>query len=149
FPRVSASWRLLYASTWLAWTPRLFAVILFSAAAAAPLAVRGPARAIGLACVALLVPILAHPFFLDRFLIPAAVPLWALSGRGLARILPRHPVLRPLLLACLAGIACVFPSRAAVRTAEALVGSSPDPRTKAYQADVYRRWPDLSAARPL
>jgi len=149
FPRVAFSWRALYASAWLAWTPRLFALIVLSAAAAVPLALRPPGRAVLLVALAMAVPVLVHPFFLDRFLIPAAVPLWALAGLGLSRILPEPRALRTAVLAGLAALACVYPSRASVRAADLLVGLSPEPRTRAYQEDVYRSWPDLSVARPL
>jgi nitrate reductase NapE component len=149
FDPVPYATRLLHASAWLSLTPRLFVVVIVSAAATLPLVARPPLRAIWLVFAALAGPILAHPFHLERFLIPIAIPLWALAGIGLARILPRRPVLRPAILGVLLVLSVVYPSRAAVRTADLLGALSQDARVRSYQADVYASRPDLSASRPL
>ena len=149
FGRVSYATRLLHASAWLSLTPRLFVVVIVSAAATLPLIQRPPLRALWLVLVAMAGPILAHPFHLERFLIPIAIPLWALAGVGLARILPTRPLLRPAILGVLLVLTVVYPSRAAVRTADLLGALSPDSRRRSYQADVYARLPDLSPSRLL
>lgn len=149
FGRVPYATRLLHASAWLSLTTRLFVVAAVSAAASLALAPKAPVRTLWLVFAAMAVPILAHPFHLDRFLIPIAVPFWALAGIGLARILPKRRALRPAVLGLLAVLVVVYPSRAAVRTAELLGALSADARIRSYQADAYARWPDLSASRPL
>jgi hypothetical protein len=149
FDRVSYATRLLHASAFLSLTPRLFVVAVVAAAAAIPIVSRPPVRALGLVFLAMAVPTLAHPFHLDRFLIPIAVPFWALAGLGLARILPDRPAIRAGALGVLALLVVVYPSRAVVRTAEFLGALSADGRIRSYQVDLYSRWPDLSASRPL
>jgi hypothetical protein len=46
---------------------------------------------VALVLVATAVPIALHPFHLDRFLLPIALPLWVLAGCGLAALLPAAP----------------------------------------------------------
>ena len=148
-PRAPLSQRILDASTWLALTPRLLAVIVLASLATLPRVRRPPIRTLWLVLACLAVPALAHPFHLDRFLIPQVVPLWLLAGCGLARILPRGAVLRPALLAALAALAILFPARGAVRTAELLGRLSDVPAIRAYQESMFARRIDLSPGRPL
>ncbi len=149
FQRVPFSQRFLDASTWLALTPRLFVVLALASLAMLP-RLREPAvRTLWLVFACLAGPALLHPFHLDRFLIPQAVPAWVLGSCGLARILPRRGVLRPVLLTALALLAIGFPARGAVRTA-ALLGYLQDaPAIRAYQEALYARRVDLSPGRPL
>jgi hypothetical protein len=149
FPRVEYSRRLLEASAWLTWTPRLFAVLIVGAASTLSLVARAPVRSLWLVLGALAAPTLAHPFHLDRFLLPIAVPLWALAALGLTRMLPRHPVLRPGLVGALALLTLLFPERATVRMAELLGYLNAEPRMRSYREGIVRRWSDLSASRHL
>lgn len=149
FARVPAADRLLHASAWLSLTPRLFVVVAVSAAATLSCATRPAIRTLWLVFAAMAIPMLCHPFHLDRFLIPVAVPLWALAALGLTRMIPDRWRFRPALLAVLAVLCVLYPARAAVRTAEFFGKLSEDPRTRAYQEDLYRRWADLGPSRPL
>jgi hypothetical protein len=148
-PRVPFSQRLFDASTWLALTPRLFAVIALASFATLSELRRREIRTLWLVLACLAGPALAHPFHLDRFLIPQAVPFWILAGCGLARILPRAGVLRPALLAGLAALAILFPARGALRTAELLGQLKDVPAVRSYQEREYARRVDLTPARPL
>ncbi len=142
--------RLLHASAWLSLTPRLLALIVLAATATLSLARRPAVRAVWLVLLATAGPILAHPFHLDRFLIPIAVPLWALAALGIPRLLPRQPRLRPITLGAFALVTLVFPGRATLAMADRLGWLSADPATRAYQTEsVYRPWTDLSASRHL
>ncbi|HEV8111524.1 MAG TPA: hypothetical protein VGR31_02015 [Planctomycetota bacterium] len=147
--RVPYPRRLLDASAWLTLTPRLFVVLVLAALAAVRVVSRPGVRALVLVFLSMAVPTLAHPFHLDRFLIPIAIPLWALAGLGLARTLPAHRVLRPALLAALALLTIPFPARAAVRAAGLLGALSADPRVRDYQEAQCRLWSDLSPTRTL
>jgi hypothetical protein len=147
--RVPISRRLLDASTWLALTPRLFLVLVIASFAMLP-RLREPAvRTLWLVFACLAGPALAHPFHLDRFLIPQAVPAWVLAGCGLAGILPERGFLRPVLSTALALLAIGFPARGVVRTAGLLGYLQDAPAIRAYQETEFARRVDLSPGRPL
>lgn len=62
---------------------------------------------LGCALVAFTIPVIAHPFQLDRFLLPAALVLWVVGAAAWARVMNRWPVTFSLsalglLLACTA-----------------------------------------------
>jgi hypothetical protein len=106
----TAAERVLYAATGLAPTVRL-ALLVVVAAFVGLRAVRTPAvRTLALAAGVMLGAPLVHPFFLDRFLIPALVPMFALAGVGLAFGLPRTRLALALTVSSLALVTLVFPS---------------------------------------
>lgn len=100
---------------------------------------RPGARALALALLALAGPTLAHPFHLDRFLIPIGPPLWLLAALGLARVLPESPRPRLLALALLALTTLAYPTLEARRLAEAtVVALQPAPAQAALREHIAR-----------
>lgn len=107
----SAAERALYSATGIAPTVRA-ALLVVVLAIVALRGVRAPAvRATALAAIALLGAPLVHPFFLDRFLVPGLVPLFALAGVGLALVLPREGLARHATLGALVIAAYAVPGR--------------------------------------
>lgn len=103
-----------------------------------------PVRALFLVAVAFLVPCWTHPFHLDRFLIPQALPVWALAAVGFARLeqLPVRLAVGLVLFAGWAGLSREdFVSRLGYLSSE--------PATRAYQREVFASWRDLSGTREL
>jgi hypothetical protein len=102
-----------------------------------------PVRALFLVALAFVVPSWMHPFHLDRFLIPQALPVWALAAVGFACLV------WPLRLAALVllGFGCLGTWRETF--AERLGYLSDVPATREYQRGIYASWRDLSGARAL
>ncbi|MBL8862749.1 MAG: hypothetical protein JNK02_12180 [Planctomycetes bacterium] len=108
----SAAERVLYAATGIGASVRASLVVaLFALVALVALGgARRPAvRVLALCAAALLAAPLVHPFFLDRFLVPGLVPLFALVGLGCARALPRTRFARATAVAVLALTLSVAP----------------------------------------
>ncbi len=105
----SAAERVLYAATGIATTVWLAALVLVLALVALR-CVRAPAvRVLAIASLFLLGAPLVHPFFLDRFLVPGLVPLFALAGVGLASIPRSGSLARTALILVFALITLLFP----------------------------------------
>ncbi len=102
-----------------------------------------PVRALFLVALALIVPSWTHPFHLDRFLIPQALPLWALAAVGFALL--DWPV--RLAFVVLLGAGCAGLSREDF--AARLGYLSADPGTREYQRGIYASWRNLSGSRAL
>jgi hypothetical protein len=102
-----------------------------------------PVRALFLVALALVVPSWMHPFHLDRFLIPQALPVWALAAVGFALL--AWPVRLAFLVLFAAGCAGLSREDFAAR----LGYWSATPATREYQRGIYRSWRDLSGARAL
>ncbi|MEM1451712.1 MAG: hypothetical protein AAGI22_21550 [Planctomycetota bacterium] len=78
-------------------------------------------------------PVVLHPFQLDRFLLPAALVLWVLSAVALARAAEQAPRATAGGAALLAGVCLVVPTFATVRWAGFPVADEGTP-VRAYQA---------------
>lgn len=91
-------------------SPRLFALVLCGALASLSAARDRGVRLLLLAALAFVLPTALHPFHLDRFLVPCAVPLFGLAGLGLGRLLPAAGRARPLALVLAAVLATAFPA---------------------------------------
>lgn len=81
--------RVFHATCTLVASPRLAVVVLVGLIASAWLARAAAVRTLVLVLLALWIPLGTHPFFLDRFLVPAFAVLVPLAALGLARLLPR------------------------------------------------------------
>lgn len=81
--------RVFHATCTLVASPRLAVVVLVGLLASAWFARAAAVRTLFLVLLALWIPLGTHPFFLDRFLVPAYVVLVPLAALGLARLLPR------------------------------------------------------------
>ncbi len=105
----TAAERALYTATGIGPTVRL-AVLAVAMAFVALRCARTPAvRVLVLAAGLLLGAPFVHPFFLDRFLIPGLVPLFALSGIGLALVVPREGGARTATIGVLALVSLLAP----------------------------------------
>jgi hypothetical protein len=102
-----------------------------------------PVRALLFVALALVLPTWTHPFHLDRFLVPQALPIWALAALGWASLaLPlRLGALALLLIGCLGVGRESFARR--------VLPPTDKPEVLAYQLDLVASWRDLSGARPL
>jgi len=96
-------------------------------------------------CVALafVLPAWTHPFHLDRFLIPQALPVWALAAVGFAcaRMYVRLGIVGLFLLGC-AGIG-------RPTAAGKLLPRADTPEVLAYQRQIVDSWRSLRGARDL
>lgn len=106
-------------------------------------------RVLTLVFVCMAVPISMHPFHLDRFLLPIALPLWVLVGVGWARLLPRSPKGR-----CAAGAFAalvLFPAPEVDGTAwlRWMGFVQNDPALREIQRDALAQRRDLLPGRPL
>lgn len=107
----TAGERVLLAATGIGPTVRLAVLVVVLAFVALRSARTPGVRVLVLAAGLLLGAPLAHPFFLDRFLIPGLVPLFALSGLGLALVVPREGVARTATIGVLALASLLAPGR--------------------------------------
>ncbi len=140
--RVPFGRRALDAACWLEPTPRMLLLVVVAAFVTLR-RLREPAvRTLWIVLLAMTVPVLAHPFHLDRFLLPVAVAWWSLAAVGLAS-------LRLVVLGALAVLALAFPMTDTRAVARALGFRSEDPAIRAYQESILRGWKDLSGSRPL
>ncbi|MBI1382368.1 MAG: hypothetical protein GC161_14925 [Planctomycetaceae bacterium] len=141
---------------WVDWgcflvrSPRWLLVLLAGALAA--LVVGGRVREVRLLTlvfVAMAVPVSLHPFHLDRFLLPVALPLWVLVGVGWARLSPRSPKAR-LAAGALAALV-LFPAPEADGTAwlRWMGFVQPDPALREIQRDALAQRRDLLPGRSL
>jgi hypothetical protein len=141
--------RALLVVTALGPSARFGLALLAAAACAVPFALRPPVRAIALSAIALAAAPLAHPFFLERFLIPALVPLAALAGIGLARMARAS---RPRVLSGTAAVlflALLAPARDAAWIAGRLGLLAQDEAVRAYQLEELAKKSRLGAGRAL
>jgi hypothetical protein len=89
-PGMRTAWflRPLHATCFLVWAPRVFLFLVVAAFLTLAWARSWPVWMLWIAWIASTVPVLLHPFHLDRFLLPGAVFLWLLASLGVARALP-------------------------------------------------------------
>ncbi|MCY2958704.1 MAG: hypothetical protein NTY35_00930 [Planctomycetota bacterium] len=116
----TAAERILFAATGIGATVRLTVLVVVLAFAALRSARVPAVRVLVLAAGLLLGAPLVHPFFLDRFLIPGLVPLFALAGLGLALLLPREGPARTATIGILALASLLAPGRDGGWLADAL-----------------------------
>ena len=102
-----------------------------------------PVRVLFFVALAFIVPSWMHPFHLDRFLIPQAIPIWALAAVGFAWLL------WPLRFAALGILAFGCGGSWRETFADRLGWLSDKPEVREYQRGVYESWRDLSGARLL
>lgn len=139
--------RALHWGTFLVWAPRV--LLLLGAGALAGL-LRGDHRrgvSLGLVAVVSISLVSTHPFHLERFLLPLAVPLWVLAGVGWASLVPRDPRRAGAALSGLLVLCFALPNLDAWWLLER-VGM----RNEAlhdYQQSVLDDWRNLSPARDL
>lgn len=95
------------------------------------------------------IPIAAHPFHLERFLIPLGPPIWLLAATGAGVVLSRieRPSLRLATGLLVLALALCFPERDARFLAKrtGLWNES----AAAYQTWLFAQWRDLSPGRDL
>lgn len=104
---------------WLRWTNWIIGVaphaaflvlfLLLTLHALTRLARRTSLR-VGIALAGFALPVLLHPFQLDRFLLPAAMILWVGAGVGGALLLQRAPALMAGALAAATAVALLIPN---------------------------------------
>lgn len=80
--------RVFHATCTLVVSPRLALVVLVGVVASVGFVRVPAARTLALVVLALWIPLGTHPFFLDRFLVPAFAVLVPLAALGFTRILP-------------------------------------------------------------
>jgi hypothetical protein len=136
--------RALHLCGYLAGSP-LQALVLGLGLAASLCALRHRAlRSAWIVLLALELPVLLHPFHLERFLIPGAPFLLLLSAYGCSRLVERGSVARWCLLAALL-LGYVSAPLQLERLAAALGVLPSDPAAKAWAREVFAGWvhPDL------
>ena len=89
------------AATYLVWSPRVLLLLAVGALASLAQLARRPSWTLWIAGLACVLPVLLHPFHLNRFLLPGAVFLWCLAALGLAPLLPAGARARAGVLAAL------------------------------------------------
>ncbi len=106
---------------------------------------RAPVRLLWIVFLTSALPVALHPFHLDRFLLPAAGPLWVLAAFGLSRLARTrtHAVIAAALLPLL----WVAPSWDAWWLARRVGLANEELRD--YQLEVIASWADLSPSRRL
>jgi len=135
--------RLMHSALELHLGPIVFGCVLLLALVALVRLRSAPVRALLLVALALVVPAWTHPFHLDRFLIPQALPVWALAAVGFA-------VLGwPLRLVALVALGWGCGGSWRESFAERLGYLSEVSATREYQRGIYASWRDLSGARAL
>jgi hypothetical protein len=141
---IPQSWRWLHAGLSLHRGPFVLGCVLVLAAFALTRLRSAPVRVLFLVALALVVPSWTHPFHLDRFLIPQALPVWALAAVGFAR-LELLPIRLAFVLVFVAGFGGLsredFAARLGLLSAES--------GTREYQRGIYASWRNLSGSRPL
>jgi hypothetical protein len=145
------AFRIPWTYRWIDWaagfapSPRAF-VLMLAAVLATLAAVRRPGvRTLWILLLGAGVPVWAHEFHLDRFLLHQGVAIWCLAGMGIARFAPGpSPALGALALVALA---VLFPTVDARALARALLRPAPD--AEAYVLDAVDRKVDLSPGRRL
>ncbi|MCE9592766.1 MAG: hypothetical protein K8S98_01115 [Planctomycetes bacterium] len=109
-------------------------------------------RCLALVAVAFVVPICLHPFHLDRFLLPAAIPLWALSFAGFLNVDARF-VSRRWMPWVLGAIACVTALVVGgwwrAHALDVLGIASPNPKVLEYQQEQIDARDFVSSRIPL
>jgi hypothetical protein len=141
--------RLMHWACFFTFSARLLVAQIAGVLATLPRLFRPGVRVLWLCLAAMAVPLWLHPFHLDRFLIPAGPPLWALAGLGLARVLPPAGPRRVAVLALAAVAVFSYPAHDARTLSRAVRLAASDPRVRAVQLETFRGWRDLTAHRPL
>lgn len=139
--------RALHWGTFLVWAPRV--LLLLGVGVLAGL-LRGDHRrgiSLGLVAAVSIALVSTHPFHLERFLLPLAVPLWVLAGVGWASLVPQEPRRAGAALSGLFVLGFAFPNADASWLLER-VGMRND-AARDYQQTVLDNWRNLSPARDL
>ncbi|MBK7643431.1 MAG: hypothetical protein IPJ19_10335 [Planctomycetes bacterium] len=135
--------RLMHSALFLHLGPVLLGCVLLLALFALVRLRSGPVRALFLVALALAVPSWLHPFHLDRFLVPQAIPLWALAAVGFGLcVWPLR-----LVFVALLGVGCAGHWREDFAARMGYLSESA--ATREYQRGIYASWRDLSGARAL
>lgn len=135
--------RLMHSGLSLHLGPIVFGCVLLLALVALVRLRSAPVRMLFLVALALIVPAWTHPFHLDRFLVPQALPVWALAAVGCAWLVwPLRAAFVVLL-----GVGCAGLGR--VEFAERVLPPTDKPEVRAYQLELVESWRDLSGARLL
>lgn len=139
--------RALHWGTFLVWAPRVLLILVVGALAGLLRSERRGAISLGLVAAVSITLVSTHPFHLERFLLPLAVPLWVLAGVGCASCVPRDPRRACGALGGLALLCFAIPNLDAWWLLEG-VGMRND-AARDYQQAVLDGWRDLSPARDL
>jgi hypothetical protein len=127
---LGATWRAIYFVGLFAGSPIQAALLVGGALATLRWALRPLVRTLWLAALGMLLPVLLHPFHLERFFLPAAAPCFALAGVGWAALLRS---LRPrvgLLVVALPTLVGIATAPASTVWFAGLLGFPPDPANR-------------------
>lgn len=113
-------YRWLHWTAYLCWSPRVFLLGALGVLASLCELGQRAGRALWIVALALVVPIVAHEFYLWRLLIPPGVLVFVLAALGLARVLPAGRRARAVALAVLVPSVALYPSIDAVALAARL-----------------------------
>ncbi len=137
----------LHATCFLVWAPRVFVCLAVSALSTLARIRNRAVWTIWIAWLASTLPVVLHPFHLDRFLLPGAVFLWLLAALGLARMLPSSARAKAIVAPCLA-FALAFAPDVDSHWMLHVVGID-NPSQRDYQAQMLIAFRDLSPGRRL
>jgi hypothetical protein len=109
FARTPWAYRGIHWAIALTYTPRVLLLLLAGALASMRYLRKPPVQVLWLVLLATGIPVSLHDFQLDRFLLPVAVPLWALAALGLGGLLPTGARARACVLVVLVPAVFLFP----------------------------------------
>ena len=141
-------YRPIDAATYLVWSPRVLVLLLVGVFCSLRRLTARPVWVLWVAGVASVLPVLAHPFHLNRFLLPGAVFVWSLAALGLAPLLPRTPRPRAAVLGALVLAVALFPARDGWALLRA-VGVAQDESQREQLEGMLAGFRDLSPGRAL
>lgn len=119
--------------------PAVFVALCIGALASLRFLRQPPVRTLWILLLATGVPVWLHPFHLDRFLIPGAIPIWILAGLGWSSLASRA-VARPALpITALLVVLLALPV-STDRVAGWVGIASASERVRAYQRRVFADW---------
>ena len=143
------SYRGIYWAIGLTFTPRVLALVLVGALASIRYLRKPPVQVLWLVLLATGIPVSLHSFQLERFLLPVAVPLWALAALGLGGLLPTSARGRAIALLLLGPAVFLFPRFDGEAFADRF-GPDVPPEFVKYRNEKFLFWMrDLSPGRRL
>jgi hypothetical protein len=149
--RVAWEHRALHWTSSLVASPRAFVLLVIGLLVALHTSFTRGTRTLWLVALVFTVAITAHPFHLDRFLVPGGVVLFALSAIGLAALLPRSNPGRVALAALVGFLVLWSPSTDVEWFAERLgiLARDDEPELARYKRSVLAGRQRLSPWRTL
>jgi hypothetical protein len=149
--RVAWEHRALHWNSSLVASPRAFVLLVIGLLVALHTSFTRGTRTLWLVALVFTVAITAHPFHLDRFLVPGGVVLFAHSAIGLAALLPRSNLARVALAALVGFLVLCSPSTDVEWFAERLgiLARDDEPELARYKRSVLAGRQRLSPWRTL